>query len=97
LGEYKPLNVNTQKLPFFLRFRVEDKAGIIATLATILAKHKIGIDAVLQLPREDWRDLPFVITTEPAIEQSLREALVEIREADFLVEPPFAMPLERGF
>jgi homoserine dehydrogenase len=97
LGEYKPLNISTQELPFFLRFRVEDKAGIIAMLATILAKRKIGIDAVLQLPREDWRDLPFVITTEPAKEQSLREALVEIREADFLVEPPFAMPMERGF
>jgi homoserine dehydrogenase len=97
LGVYKPVNVSTQELPFFLRFRVEDKAGIIATLATILAKHKIGIDAVLQLPREDWRDLPFVITTESAKEQSLREALVEIREADFLVEPPFAMPMERGF
>jgi homoserine dehydrogenase len=97
LGVYKPLNVNTQKVSFFLRFRVEDKAGIIAALATILAKHKIGIDAVLQLPREDWRDLPFVITTEPAKEQSLREALVEIRDADFLVEPPFAMPMERGF
>ena len=97
LGEYKPLNISTQELGFYLRFRVEDKAGIIATLATILAKHKIGIDAVLQLPREDWRDLPFVVTTEPAREQSLREALVEIREADFLVEPPFAMPMERGF
>jgi homoserine dehydrogenase len=97
LGEYKPLDISTQELPFFLRFRVEDKAGIIATLATILARHKIGIDAVLQLPREDWRDLPFVITTEPAREQSLREALIEIREADFLVEPPFALPMERGF
>jgi homoserine dehydrogenase len=97
LGEYKPQPVATQKLPYFLRFRVEDKAGIIATLATILAKHHIGIDAVLQLPREDWRDLPFVITTEAAREQSLRAALVEIREADFLVEPPFTMPMEKGF
>ena len=97
LGEYKPLPITTQQLPYYLRFRVEDKAGIIATLATILAKHNIGIDAVLQLPREDWRDLPFVITTETAKEQSLRDALVEIREADFLVEPPFAMPMERGF
>ena len=97
LGEYKPLPIATQALPYFLRFRVEDKAGIIATLATILAKHKIGIDAVLQLPREDWRDLPFVITTEPAKEQAIREALVEIRDADFLVEPPLAMPMERGF
>ena len=97
LGPYKPLPIGTQQLPYFIRFRVEDKAGIIATLATILAKHKIGIDAVLQLPREDWRNLPFVVTTEPANEQSLRDALLEIRAVDFLVEPPFAMPIERGF
>ena len=97
LGEYKPMAVNTQMAPYYLRFRVEDKAGIIATLATILAKHKIGIDAVLQLPTENWRDLPFVVTTEPAKEQSVREALLEIRQADFLVEPPLAMPMERGF
>lgn len=97
LGEFKPLKVPTQKAPYYIRFRVEDKAGIIAGLATTLAKHNIGIDAVLQLPREDWRDLPFVITTEPAREQSIRDAVLEIRDADFLVEPPFAMPMERGF
>ncbi len=97
LGQYKPIAVATQESPYYLRFRVEDKAGIIAALATILAKHHIGIDAVLQLPREDWRDLPFVITTESAREQSIRDALVDIRAADFLVEPPFAMPMERGF
>lgn len=97
LGEYKPLPIGTQELPYYLRFRVEDKAGIIATLATILAKHNIGIDAVLQLPREDWRDLPFVVTTEAAREQAIRAAIVDIRDADFLVEPPFAMPMERGF
>jgi homoserine dehydrogenase len=97
LGEYKPMPIPTQKLPYFLRFRVEDKAGIIATLATILAKHNIGIDAVLQLPREDWRDLPFVVTTEPAKEQAIRQAVMAIREADFLVEPPLAIPMERGF
>lgn len=89
--------VRTQESPYYLRFRVEDKAGIIATLATILAKHKIGIDAVLQLPRENWRDLPFVVTTEPATEQSIRDAMVEVREADFLVDAPLAMPMERGF
>ena len=97
LGEYKPLPLTTQTLPYYLRFRVEDKAGIIATLATVLAKHNIGIDAVLQLPREDWRDLPFVVTTEPAKEQAIRAAITEIQGADFLVELPLAMPMERGF
>ncbi|MGI8961859.1 MAG: homoserine dehydrogenase [Bryobacteraceae bacterium] len=97
LRDHNPPLPPTQKLPYYLRFRVEDKAGIIATLATVLAKHEIGIDAVLQLPRENWRDLPFVVTTEPAIEQSIREAMVEVREADFLVDAPLVMPIERGF
>lgn len=97
LGAYKPLPVSTHLSAYYLRFRVEDKAGIIATLATILAKHKIGIDAVLQLPAENWRDLPFVVTTEPALETAIRAAIAEIGSADFLIEPPFAMPLERGF
>jgi homoserine dehydrogenase len=97
LRNHNPPPVRTQQSPYYLRFRVEDKAGIIATLATVLAKHNIGIDAVLQLPRENWRDLPFVVTTEPATEQSIRDAMVEVREADFLVDAPLAMPMERGF
>lgn len=97
LGEYKPMPIGHNKCGYYLRFRVEDKAGIIATLATTLAKHQIGIDAVLQLPAENWRDLPFVVTTEPAQEQAIRDAIVEIRDADFLIEPPLAMPMERGF
>jgi homoserine dehydrogenase len=97
LGRYKPLPIRTQESPYYLRFRVEDKAGIIATLATILAKYNIGIDAVLQLPRENWRDLPFGVTTEPAKEHCIWDAMVEVREADFLVDAPLAMPMERGF
>ena len=97
LGEYKPMSMGKNRSAYYLRFRVEDKAGIIATLASVLAKHNIGIDAVLQLPSENWRDLPFVVTTETAEEQSIRDAIIEIRTADFLVEAPLAMPMERGF
>jgi homoserine dehydrogenase len=97
LGVYRPLPIATIESRFYLRFRVEDKAGIIATLATILANHKIGLDAVLQLPIENWRDLPFVITTEPAKEQAIRDAMAEVRALDFLIEPPLAMPMEKGF
>jgi homoserine dehydrogenase len=97
LRVHKPRSITDQEQPYYLRFRVEDRPGIIAALATVLAKHKVGIDAVLQLPREDWRDLPFVITTQPAREQAIRDALVDVRDAEFLVEPPLAMPMERGF
>ncbi len=97
LGEYKPLPITEFESPYYLRFRVEDRPGIIAELATILAMHKISIDAILQLPSENWRDLPFVITTIPAREQSIREALGEMKHAAYLIDSPLAMPMERGF
>jgi homoserine dehydrogenase len=97
LGAYRPLPITEFESAYYVRFRVEDRPGIIATLAGVLAKHKISLDAILQLPSENWRDLPFVLTTVPTKEQAIREAIAEMRTADFLLESPLAMPLEKGF
>ncbi len=94
LGEYKPIPITRLTAPYYLRFRVEDRAGIIARLATVLASKDIGLDAVLQVHGENWRALPFVITTQPTTEESLRDALAEMATHDYLIEPPFAMPME---
>ncbi len=96
LGEYKPIPVTLQHSAYYLRFRVIDRPGIIASLAGVLADKQISLEAVLQLPSENRRDLPFVITVEPTSEQSIRDALAEMSAHDFLVEPPFAMPMERS-
>lgn len=96
LGEYKPIPVALQKSAYYLRFRVEDRPGIIARLSAVLAEKEISIDAVLQLPSENWRDLPFVITVEPASERAIREALAAIESHDYLIEPPLAMPMEKS-
>ena len=40
LGEYQPVSVTLQKRAYYLRFRVEDRPGIIATLAGILAEQE---------------------------------------------------------
>ena len=81
---------------YYLRFRVRDATGIIATLGRILAENDISIDAVLQLPTEDKANLPFVITVEPAREADIRKALIEMEALDFIVEKPLALPLEKG-
>ena len=96
LGEYKPIAVTLQHSAYYLRFRVEDRPGIIATLSRVLADKQISLEAVLQLPSDNWRDRPFVITVEPASEQSIREALKEMSTNNFLVEPPLAMPMEKS-
>ena len=94
LGEYQPVSVTLQKRAYYLRFRVDDRPGIIAALAGILAAQHIGLDAVLQEPCETKHDLPFVITVEPTSEQSIRDAVQKMSSLDFLREPPLALPME---
>lgn len=94
LGEYKPVSVTRQRRPYYLRFRVQDRPGIIATLAGILAHKHISLEAVLQQPSEDKTDLPFVITVEPTSEQAIQEAVLEMSRLDFLTQSPLALPME---
>jgi len=94
LGEYLPISIALHRSAYYLRFRVRDQPGIIAALASALAAEKISIEAVLQLPEANANDLPFVITVEPASEQSIRAALARMEKLSFLIEPPLAMPIE---
>jgi homoserine dehydrogenase len=94
LGEYTPLSITKQKRAYYVRFRVEDRFGIIAALAGILAGKHISLEAVLQEPCETKHDLPFVITVEPTSEQAIRDAVEEMSHLEFLREPPLALPME---
>ncbi len=91
-----PISVTLHRSAYYLRFRVEDRPGIIAALASALAAEEISIDSVLQLPQANWRDLPFVITVEPTTEEKIRAALARMSELNFLVEPALAMPMEES-
>jgi homoserine dehydrogenase len=94
LGEYKPLSVTSEKCAYYLRFRVDDRPGIIAALAGILAEQRISLEAVLQLPSDTKTDLPFVITVEPTYEHTIRKAVQQMSHLEFLREPPLALPME---
>ncbi|HUA57393.1 MAG TPA: homoserine dehydrogenase, partial [Verrucomicrobiae bacterium] len=94
LGENKPVSINLQRCAWYLRFRVNDRPGIIAKLAGILASKQISLEAMLQEPYEGKHDLPFVITVEPTSEQSIRDAVAEMSQLDFLTDAPLALPME---
>jgi len=94
LGEYQPVSVTIQKRPYYLRFRVDDRPGIIATLAGILAGKHISLEAVLQEPCDTKGDLPFVITLESTTEQAVRDAVEQMSHLEFMKEPPLALPME---
>ena len=80
-------------VPHYLRFVVRDRPGIVAALATILAKYQISIDALLQKPGFPHSALSFVMTLEPCDSAILHRALEEISRLDFHVEPPLCLPI----
>lgn len=96
LEEREPTSLEEEVRGYYLRFRVRDQPGIIAELARLLAAANVSVDAVLQEPSFDKSDLPFVITTEPAPRRAVLKAVGSMSNLDFLVEPPLALPLERG-
>lgn len=84
---------STEVYPFFLRFFVKDRTGIIAEVASILARHQININSLWQEPWSDLSNLPFVITIEPTLFSTMQRALAELSQLEFNRVPPLALPM----
>ncbi len=81
--------------PWYLRFLVKDRPGIIARLAEILSAHDLNIDAVQQKPGFDKAALPFVITLEPCRDSQLHPALEKMAALEFCLKPCLCLPILR--
>ena len=93
-GEYT-LSQEKECYPFYIRFFVADRPGIISDLARRLADRGISIDSVLQESWSDRSNLPFVITVEPTPFSILHEAVEEMAKLDFNRRPPLPLPILR--
>ncbi len=82
--------------PYYLRFVVRDRPGIVASIATSLAAQGINLDAMLQDSGYDKDALPFVMTVEACEEAALRAAIHDIAAAEYHAEPPLALPILLG-
>jgi homoserine dehydrogenase len=76
----------------YLRLGVKDRPGILAQVCSILARHHINIDSVLQEPAMPKHRLPFVMTLEPTKEENVVRAVKEIARLRFNAAPPLMMP-----
>ncbi len=93
LAPFAPAGPADFVAPFYLRFVVRDRPGILAELASVLARHDVNVDAVFQAPWSEKSALPFVVTLEPVDEGRLGRALVDLAALPFHVEAPLALPM----
>jgi homoserine dehydrogenase len=93
LPEISPRVIHGLVTRHYLRFKVADRPGIIATLATIFSECGINIDSVLQKPGYMKSSLPFLITLEPCSPAQIDKATQQLAQLDFLVEPCLHLPV----
>jgi homoserine dehydrogenase len=79
--------------PYYLRFVVDDRPGIVASIATALAKVSVNIDSLIQHPGHPKNRLPFVITTEPCLTSTIEQAVAAIAKLDCMLEPPLCLQI----
>ncbi|HEX2330911.1 MAG TPA: homoserine dehydrogenase [Candidatus Angelobacter sp.] len=96
-GFHKPepaqLSPRLQPMNWFLRLAVNDRPGILARVAEVIAHEGINIDSVIQEPHMPKDRLSFVITLEPTLEETALRAVNEINKFEFLRQPVLLLPM----
>jgi len=79
--------------PHYLRFVVDDKPGIVSSIAGALAKVGANIDSLLQRPGYPKHKLPFVVTTEPCLTGTIEKAMKLVGKLDCMLEKPLTLQI----
>lgn len=82
--------------PYYVRFKVDDTNGVIAAIATVLARHEIGISGTNSMPRAgsvSLQDLVFILHRCPF--GDLQAALEEIDRLPGVSPNPAVFRIEK--
>ncbi len=79
LSDLPILSIEDVETAYYLRMQVEDKPGVVAKIAGILAEEGISIEAIQQKePAEDATMLPLVMLTHKVFEHQMNQAIGRI-------------------
>ncbi len=82
LADYPILPIEEVTSSYYLRLHVEDRPGVMAEIATILAKGNISINSMIQDPETNGASIIFLI--HQAREGNVLEAIKQIENLSFV-------------
>ncbi len=80
--------------PYYLRFTVSDRPGVLAKIAGVLGKYEISIESMIQPHRHEADAVPIVFMTHEAEERNMRAALAEIDQFDVVRKKTLLIRIE---
>jgi len=76
---------------YYLRLTVRDEPGVLAHIASVMAKHAVSISSVLQTPSEDPDMASLVLTTHDANERAMRDTLRQLSRLKIVSGSPLLL------
>lgn len=92
-GPFDVANHKDLEAKFYVRFKVEDKPGVIAKISDTLARHQVSIESFLQKPPQPNSNVAIVLTVQMCKEETLLAAVKELSQFNEFVEMPLIMPV----
>ena len=83
-------DINTK---YYIRVRVEDRAGILESIAKLFKEYKISIEYMMQKPF-DKDGAALLLSTHRCIERDIQKVLKELYSREFVKEKPFMIRVE---
>jgi homoserine dehydrogenase len=68
----------------FILLHVEDKAGVLAQITQIFARHEVSLESVLQHPNPNNPNAEIIIITHDANQASMKKVLQQFEEMDVI-------------
>ncbi|AXH13730.1 homoserine dehydrogenase [Malaciobacter mytili] len=100
LGYEKSFNKNLKLLPkdaiktkYYLRLEVNDKAGVLAKIATILGDCGISIEKMLQKPLKNEKS-NLLLATHTCVEKDIINAITELENSKVVTQKPAMIRIE---
>lgn len=99
VAPYRPKRLKTDEqieMKIFLRLIAEDKAGVLARMTQILARHDVSLERILQLPYD--KDVSeIVVVTHTAPKKALDVVMGELEALEVIREIRSRYRVEGGF
>jgi homoserine dehydrogenase len=76
---------------FYLRLTVKDQPGVLAKVASVMARHRVSIASVLQNPAARAGAASLVLTTHESDERGMRRALSALSRLSSSLETPLLL------
>lgn len=95
LSDLKVLEMGEVETAYYLRIQADDKPGVMANVASILAEHDISIEALIQKePEAGATSLPIILLTHKILEKQMNAAIDAIEALATVHKPVMRIRVE---